>query len=183
MFYINTFLIFSILGFGYEKITSFLLHQPKDALLLGPWMPIYGIGLLVVHMINIILEKRSIHGARKVFWCFLISVVLLTILEEIGGLLTNFLFAKSFWSYEGIPLAIGPYINVFISFIWGVLAMFLEFVLFPVLIPFLKKIPRWLTIVILGLFLFDNLLALKNNLVLFQEKQSLFLLTLHFFGS
>lgn len=167
MFYVNTFFVFSVLGFGYEKITSFLLHQPKETLLIGPWMPIYGIGLLITHFINELLKKRGIHGFRKVLWCFFLSVIALTILEEIGGLLTELLFAKSFWNYEGIFLFIGPYINVFISLIWGFLAVLLEFILFPILIPFIKRIPKWLTIIIIFFFLLDNIIALKNNLVWF----------------
>lgn len=168
MFYGNAFFVFSILGFGYEKITSLLMCQPKETLLIGPWMPIYGIGFLIVHFIHERLKKEGLQGFKKILWCFFLSIVALTVLEEIGGLLTNFLFAKSFWSYEGIPLSIGPYINVFISCLWGFFAIILEFIVFPKLTKVIKRIPKWLTYLMIFLFVFDNIIALKNNLVWFM---------------
>ena len=46
--YINIFIIFSILGFLSEFIISLCMHEQKQTLLIGPWMPIYGLGILLV---------------------------------------------------------------------------------------------------------------------------------------
>lgn len=163
MFYVTSFLFFSIFGFLGEFLLSRIMNQSKETLLLGPWMPIYGIGFLVTHFINKILEKKEIIGKKKILLCYLFSVLALTLLEEIGGLLTWALFHKNYWDYSSIPLSIGPYINVFISLIWGFLALLIEYVILPKISFLLKKIPKWLTLILLILFLLDNYFCLKRN--------------------
>ena len=71
------------------------MKQSKETLLLGPWMPIYGIGFLTTYLIDKILEKKQFTGKKKIFLCYLFSIFSLTLLEEIGGLLTFALFIKT----------------------------------------------------------------------------------------
>ena len=163
MFYLNSFLLFSILGYLGELSLSLLTHQTKETLLIGPWMPIYGLGLLIVHAIHKKLTQYKLSKKKEVFFCFLLSVISLTLLEELGGLITATLFHRSFWNYEGLFLSIGPYINVFISLIWVILALIIVYLFYPLVAPFLKKTPRLLTYTLLLLFLLDNLYCLNKN--------------------
>ena len=87
MFYLNSFLLFSILGYLGELSLSLLAHQTKETLLIGPWMPIYGLGLLIVHAIHKKLTQYKLSKKKELF-CFLLSVISLTLLEELGGLIT-----------------------------------------------------------------------------------------------
>ena len=146
MFYFNSFFIFSILGWSYETVFHFLEHKTRKNLLFGPWMPIYGFGILTIEFIDKLLKKLKVSGKKKILYCYIISVIALTLLEEIGGLLVQFLFHTSFWNYESIPLSIGPYINIFISLIWGFFGLLIEYILYPLLTPFIKKIPSWVSI-------------------------------------
>ena len=163
MFYLNAFLFFSILGFSGEFLLSFFMKQSKETLLLGPWMPIYGIGFLTTYLIDKILEKKQFTGKKKIFLCYLFSIFSLTLLEEIGGLLTFALFHKNYWDYSSIPFSIGPYINFFISLIWGFLAMIIQYIIFPKITFLFKKTPKWLTIFLFLLFILDNYFCLKRN--------------------
>lgn len=172
MFYFNTFMIFSILGWLFEWILHFILKNAKQNILMGPWMPIYGIGLLLTDFLNTTLSKKY-RGKKKVIYCFLYSLFLLTILEEIGGILIQFFFSTSYWNYESIPLSIGPYINILISIIWALMAIMLEYIVFPILSPFLKKIPRWVSIAIGIIFILDNFFGFLRNLKLHIFNKSL----------
>ena len=58
LYYINSFLIYSIIGFLLETtLKTFFIKGMNNGILYGPWIPVYGIG-------GILIEK--IFG--KVFW-------------------------------------------------------------------------------------------------------------------
>ncbi|MCI8575236.1 MAG: putative ABC transporter permease [Bacilli bacterium] len=168
MFYLNTFLFFSILGYTYETIFHFLEHKMRENILFGPWMPIYGFGILCIELIHKILTKLKINGKKKLLYCFILSVIFLTIIEEIGGLIILYFFQTSFWNYESIPLSIGPYINILVSLIWGVLGLFLEYIIYPLVTPWLKKIPKWVSILLFLLLLLDNIWSFFNKCTAFM---------------
>ena len=143
MYYLNIFLLFSILGYSYETIFRLFLKTTQDYLLMGPWMPIYGFGLLISEFLNIF-----------------INIILLTIIEEIGGILVEKIFHTSFWNYEYIPLHLGPYVNIFVSIIWSLASTIIEFFLIPILTPLIRKIPKMVSYIILFLLLLDHVILL-----------------------
>lgn len=155
MIYLNIFLLFSILGYSYELIIRLVRNLSTSNLLMGPWMPIYGFGILIIFIMDLFLNKWKLKGKKKIIICFILSVLLLTILEEIGGILVEKLFFASYWNYESIPLHIGPYINIIVSFIWGIFAMLIQYLILPILIPWIKKIPHWVSYFILILIILD----------------------------
>lgn len=169
MFYLNTFLIFAIFGWSYESICHFLEHKTCKNLLLGPWMPIYGFGILIMELIDKSLHKLKITGKKKIIFCYIISVITLTLLELLGGLLVQYFFHTSFWNYEAIPLSIGPYINIFISLLWGLFGLLIEYIVFPLLTPWIKKIPKWVSILIFVCFLIDNIWCFLNKSFTFMR--------------
>ncbi len=172
MFFINTFFFFSILGYIYEMILHFLEHNIRNQILIGPWMPIYGIGIIITELLNRFLSRRQ-KGFKKIIYCFFFSIIILTILEELGGLLIEKMFCTKFWNYESIPLSIGPYINILISILWGFFAMILEYVVLPITSPFLKKIPKWVSILCIILLLIDNIINIYNKSCLFDKRLTL----------
>lgn len=172
MFYINTFFLFSIFGYTYEMILHILEHNVRTQILIGPWMPIYGIGILITELFNYLLSKKY-QKWKKIFFCFLLSIILLTILEELGGLLIDKVFCTKFWNYENIPLAIGPYVNLLVSIFWGIFAMILEYILLPIFTPLLKKIPKWVSIVLMIFLLLDIIINSYTKSCIFQERFTL----------
>lgn len=171
MFYLNSFLIFSILGWCYEMTFHCLEGKIRQNILFGPWMPIYGFGILLVELIYQSLKKLKINGKKRLVYTFLLSVFLLTCLEEIGGLLIEIIFHTSFWNYESLPLSIGPYINIFISLLWGILGLIFIYIIEPILTPWIKKIPKSVSIILFLLFLLDNIISifLKSNIGFFNK--------------
>ncbi len=165
--YINVFIIFSILGFLSEFIISLFMHEQKQTLLIGPWMPIYGLGILFVLGIDHLLSKK-LYGKEKIFFCFLLSFFLLTLVEGLGGFLTNFLFQKNFWDYTKLPFSIGMHMNLFISLIWGFISLFICYFILPRIKILLSKIPTWLTFLLSILFFLDNFYSFWKNWTLFS---------------
>lgn len=164
MYYLNIFLLFSILGYSYETILRILTNATQNYLLIGPWMPIYGFGILNSEFLNIFLNKFKLKKWKKIIIFFLINILLLSIIEEIGGLLVEKIFHTSFWNYEYIPLHIGPYLNIFVSIIWSISSTFIEYVLIPLLTPFIKKIPKWVSYLVLILMLLDHIILAITHL-------------------
>lgn len=162
MILISFFLFFSILGFSIEYVISLICRYKKETLLVGPWMPIYGIGFLTIHLVHFLLKKKNLSSLKEKILFFILSVIFLSIIEEIGGLLTQEIFHQNFWSYEGFPLSIGPYINVFVSLLWGVIALICEYLIYPKLTPLLKKIPKQIIYILLFLLILDHIICLKN---------------------
>ncbi len=169
MFYLNSFLIFSILGWCYEFIFHLFEHKIRDNILVGPWMPIYGFGILIIELTNNLLKKIKINGKKRLILCFFISTIILTLLEEIGGILIQYFYNTSFWNYESIPMSIGPYINILVSLVWGFFGLLIEYFIYPLLTPWIKKIPKWVSIIIFSLFLIDNIWSFFNKSITFMR--------------
>lgn len=160
MYYLNIFLIFSILGYSYETILRILLNSTQNYLLIGPWMPIYGFGILISELLNKFLNKFQLKRWKKIIFFFLLNLIILTIIEEIGGLLVEKIFHTSFWNYEYLPLHIGPYINVFVSILWSFSATIIEYIFLPIINPWMKKIAKGISYTTLILLIIDHLILL-----------------------
>lgn len=94
MYYLNYFFIFSILGHLFE-----LILIGKSGILYGLWTPIYGIGVILILMINNFIDKFKLRSFKKFISLFFISCLFLPIIEAIGGYLIEFIFNKSMWDY------------------------------------------------------------------------------------
>lgn len=166
MFYLNSFFLFSIIGWCYETIFHLIEGKTKQNILFGPWMPIYGLGILLIELVHKSLKKLKINGKKRILYNFLISTILLTLLEGIGGFLIEFFFSTSFWNYSSLPLSIGPYMNLFVSIIWGLLGILINYIIYPLLTPWIKKIPKWVSITCFIIFLLDHIINvfLKLNI-------------------
>ncbi len=62
MYYINYFFMFSILGHFLE---SFFYSSGDSGILLGYWTPIYGIGTIIILLINKFIDKFKLNKINK----------------------------------------------------------------------------------------------------------------------
>ena len=157
MYYLNTFLLYSILGFLLETIRSFLVNSKfTSGILYGPWTPIYGIGIVIVILISNYLFAH-LHLSRWVetFITFIIITIVLTLLEWVGGVLIEKIFHVVFWNYSKEALSIGKYISLSKSLIWGVGSIIFIYVLKPLLETLIKRIPLPVTVILTLLMLSD----------------------------
>ena len=165
MYYLNTFLLYSILGFLLETVRSFLVNSKfTSGILYGPWTPIYGIGIVIVILISNYLFVH-LHLSRWVetFITFVIITLILTLLEWIGGILIEKIFHTVFWDYSKEAFSIGKYISLSKSLMWGVGSIIFIYVLKPLLEGVIKHIPIPVTIILTLLMLSDFILTFVNK--------------------
>lgn len=156
-YYLNQFYFFAILGFVYENILHLITKGSfSNNPFVGPWMPIYGFGvILMIFLTRLIFNRLKAPRWLKQVWLFISVVVILTILEQIGGMLTEAVFHKSFWDYSDMMFNWGKYICLEVSLAWGVACFIFLYLVKPRTDKIIKKIPKWLTWVVSVLFIID----------------------------
>lgn len=165
MYYLNTFLIYSILGFLLETIRSFFVNSKfTSGILYGPWTPIYGFGIVLVILIsNYLFSHLHLSRWLETFITFIIITLVLTLLEWLGGVLIEKIFHVVFWDYSKEALSIGKYISLSKSLIWGVGSIIFIYVLKPLLEGLIKHIPVPVTVILTLLMLSDLILTFLNK--------------------
>lgn len=165
MYYLNTFLLYSILGFLLETVRSFFVNSKfTSGILYGPWTPIYGIGIVIVILIsNYLFSHLHLSRWAETFITFVIITLILTLLEWIGGILIEKIFHTVFWDYSKEAFSIGKYISLSKSLMWGVGSILFIYVLKPLLEGVIKHIPIPVTIILTLLMLSDFILTFVNK--------------------
>lgn len=133
MYYVYNFILYSILGFilevTFKLIFNFNLHS---GILFGPYCPVYGFGITIIYFIFEKIDKKiKFKTIIKILIFFIISFLLLSIFEFIGGYTIEFLFHKVFWNYEQHFLNIGKYVSIDMSLLWSIGALLAYFYLKP----------------------------------------------------
>lgn len=147
MYYINCFFVYSFLGFIFENIVCLLVGSKLESgILFGPFTPIYGIGVILILILSRFFFK-NLHMPRwkETIVVFLFLIFILTFMEWLGGILIEKIFHVTFWNYENLKFHIGKYIALEISLVWGILSILLIYVIHPLLESFIKKIPSFIT--------------------------------------
>lgn len=158
MFYLNLFFIYSFLGHLLEKI---LFPDHVSGILYGFWTPIYGIGALIIVLSYRFLEKKlKLNKWTKAICTFLIGAVFLSFIEFLGGTLIEIIFGITFWDYSKMKFNIGKYASLEMSLVWGLSSLLLIYIIEPLLKKLAKKIPRWVTYTLSGIFVIDIIVSL-----------------------
>jgi Predicted membrane protein len=169
MYYISSFFVYSFIGFLFENFVSIFTNNPfNSGILYGPITPIYGIGAITI----IIISKYLFYNLHMPRWIetiiiFFILIFILTIIEWLGGILIEKIFGIVFWDYSNYNYNIGHYIALEISIIWGLLSIFLIYIIKPLINPIVKNIPRIVNLIFIGIFMIDiffSVFHLKNIL-------------------
>lgn len=150
-----------ILGYILETtMKTFFNPGMNNGILYGPWIPVYGFGITLSSFVtNKIFKSRKFNNPSKIIISFLILFTTITIVEELGGLLIEAVFNKTFWSYKSKKFNIGPYISLEMSLLWSFLSLLFVWELKPLLDIYIKKIPRILTIILLAIHLIDIIIT------------------------
>lgn len=153
MYYLNNFFLYSILG---HILESFFYKNGDSGILAGIWTPVYGIGVvIIIFSYNFFKKHFKTNKILEIIYVFLIGSILLSTIEYIGGILIEIIFDRVFWDYSHFKFNIGKYAALEMSFIWGISALILIYLLKNITDKIIKKIPKLLTLVLLILILFD----------------------------
>ena len=144
MFYLNYFFVFSIIG---HIVESFVYSNGESGILFGWWTPVYGIGVLIILLIHKLIDKIKLNKIGKGTLLFLLSALILSIIEAIGGYLIQWLCNYKF--------NIGKYAALEMALIWGVSSLILIYILKPLLDKIISKIPKYFTYILSVLLILD----------------------------
>ena len=161
MYTLNNFFIYSILGFLFETIGNIIIgSHGESGILFGPWTPVYGFGIIVSFYINKKLENKIKKRKLKNVILFLTTTIILTILEQIGGMLIEAIWNTSFWDYTKLKFNIGKYISLETSLLWGIGSVLITNYLKSYTDKLNKKIPKVITYILTISLVIDVILAL-----------------------
>ena len=127
---------------------------------MGYWTPIYGIGTIIILLINKYINRIKINKTFKIILLFILSSIILAIIEAIGGYLIKWIFNLELWDYSNHKFNIGKYTSIEMSLIWGLSSIILIYFIKPLLDKIIKKIPKIITYILIVLFIFDLMITL-----------------------
>ena len=134
-FYVWLFFLLSIFGWLWEGC----LYLFKDDIyvnrgfLTGPWLPIYGIG-------GILLEMLFHRWRDRLFMTFVSSMLLCTLLEYLTGWYLELTWRVKWWDYSDMPWNLHGRICLVSSLLFGVGGMLLVWVISPLLYSLYRRV-------------------------------------------
>ena len=103
------------------------------------------------------------HNSLYILITYIISMILLSLIELLGGNLIKIFFNQELWNYEKHKFNIGPYISLEMANIWGISSITVIYVLKPLLDKIIYKIPKIITYSLTLLFLIDIITTILNK--------------------
>lgn len=134
--YVFIFSMGALAGWGLEVIYRHIADPEKrwfnPGFCVGPWLPIYGVGLLTVYVIthleNVILIGNPV--LQKVI-LFAIMAICMTIIELIAGIILLRFFNLRLWDYRNEKFNYKGFICLKFSIFWMLLSAGYYFLLHP----------------------------------------------------
>ncbi len=166
MYYLNCFFIYSILGYIIETVYSIINNiNYESGFLHFFWTPIYGIGtLLILFISKYIFKELHLKKYIETIIVFLTLIIILSLMELLGGYLIEIIFNRTFWDYSHYKYNIGKYICLEISLIWGILSIIVIYIIHPLFRKIIKKIPKYITYILILLFIIDIIYTIINGI-------------------
>lgn len=150
-----------MIGFLVETSLKFFAFKGmNNGILYGPWIPVYGFGcVLVIVIMRFVFNRIKVPRWVKIFLVFLLSAIILSIAELLGGILIEKIFNEVFWDYSDMKFHIGHYISLEMALLWGVMSIVVIYVIKPLVDKIIEKIPSIITYLVLVTFLLDVVLT------------------------
>lgn len=153
------------MGFIFENLIKIIFPSLNSGLLYGPWVPVYGFGICIIILIErFVFNRIKVNKFWKIVIMLLLIMIVVTGVEYLGGVFIKLVFDKSLWDYSDLKFNIGKYIALEITAIWGVLSLIFVYVVKPWLEKIIKKIPKWVSILVFGLMIIDFIVTLFEAL-------------------
>ena len=131
------FIIGCFFGTYWEQIVTYIykgIWQTQQGMVYGPFNPIYGFAASL--LIYILLRKK-----RTVFQNFLLCGLSCGLIEILFGVLELLVTKNRSWDYSNKFLNIFGFTTIPYMCIWGLLGLFLIYVIYPQISKLLEKIP------------------------------------------
>ena len=157
-YYFILFLIYSMLGWLIEVIRTYTSQHKfvNRGFLIGPYCPIYGIGVLLI--INFLQEYMD-----NFIVLFLLAMLLCMTLEYFTSYIMEVLFNARWWDYSNRKFNINGRICLETAIPFGLCGLVIMYLVNPLLVSILDMIPRMILIILgislMVIFLIDFVLS------------------------
>ena len=136
------FFIFCNIGWVIESTIESLYRRSfiNRGFLKGPYIPIYGFGGMTILLCCMPFEENG-------FIVYFVGVLSCTTLEYFVGWVMETIFQKQFWDYSMLKFTYKNRISLIPSLFWGLLSLFLVYVLFKPVDALVSIVPMEFSIV------------------------------------
>lgn len=136
-YWLFSFCLYCMAGWLQESAIESLYHKRpiNRGFLKGPYIPIYGVGALLLLFICRPFRENG-------FQVFFVALVACTALEYFTGWLMETFFGKQFWDYSMFKITYKNRISLVSSLFWGVMGLFVTYVVSDVTIIILTNLPH-----------------------------------------
>lgn len=157
------FFAYSFLGWVLETVSSAVKQKKfvNRGLINAPFCVLYGVGAVLITMIC---QELS------VFWLFVYSLILSTLLEWTAGHLIERFYHEKWWDYTDMPWNLDGYICAPVSVLWGILSLVMMKWGNPLLTALFHLIPGlpavivvWGLVILLGLDMAATLIIMSGR--------------------
>jgi uncharacterized membrane protein len=161
--YLFVFCFCATLGWLIEVVYRSIRHRKvvNPGFLTGCWLPLYGVGGLVLYLLSGLAEVEFLpHKALRIAVILVAAMVVMTLIELVGGLIATRYFHVKLWDYSKEWLNYQGIICPRFSFFWGLIAAVFLFFIYPLLRFLAKGVAEWPWMILLlgiyaGIFLVD----------------------------
>jgi len=165
MLFLYNVIIYSVLGFLFESAVCLIIKKPVGGnFTYGPYTLVYGISLSVVFAIYKFIDKKIKNKFLKYLSFFIISFILISLLEYSAGILLEYFFEKEFWNYSDIPFTYKKYINLFVSLFWSIASILIYKFLMPFTNKIFKYVKSWMINIMISLIFVDIFFSIISML-------------------
>ena len=166
MYYIKTFLLYSLIGFIWEStLYKVKVINKHSGIFYGPMTAVYGVGIVSIELLNkYLFTKMKCSKLYRLLIEFIILTIVLSAIECLGGNILNYLFDIDMWNYSNIKPNFGKYICLPYSLIWGLLGTLYIHLIKPFTDKLINQITPKETYFFLSIFIIDTILVLINKL-------------------
>ena len=165
MYYINSFFLYSLFGFIMEsdvyKISNSVRHS---SIFYGPVTTVYGFGVLSLIILDkLFLSKINCNKYFKIILTFVLCMIILSVIEFLGGNILHMLFNIDMWNYSNKPIHFEKYLCLDLCLLWGVFGVLYLYVIRKYTDKIVNVIPKSGSILFCIIFLVDLLMVLINK--------------------
>jgi uncharacterized membrane protein len=156
---------YSFLGFTLEseifKLDNCNIHS---GIFYGPITEVYGFGVISLILLKTyFLDKLHCNKYLKLIIVYITSLILLTLIEYLGGNILNLIFNIDMWDYTKKTFNYGKYICLELSLIWGILGTIFIYYFKSFGDKIIKLIPHKITYIVIIINIIDTILTLTTK--------------------
>lgn len=143
---VTLFLLYSFLGWCVESIYCFIIDKKfvNRGFLVGPYLPIYGLGcLIIVTLLNIFRESP--------IFLFIMASLICSVLEYVTSYIMEKIFKTRWWDYSQMKFNINGRVCLRNAIFFGILACIMSYLINPFVLKILKCIDITLLKVIVSI--------------------------------